>query len=336
MDPSWLRNRYLVNRQQRFRLLLCLGVGALLGTAAYAGHQPDVGFASDWDEIHAAARALLHGDDPYRAMEAAYLNHRFLYPLIYPATAVIVGLPFALVPLPVALGIWSGLGSAGLAWVLTRRGWWGLLGLLSAPFFYAFMLVQWSPLLTAAVAFPAMGFLWVAKPTIGIPLFVAWPSKGAAIGGAALAALSFLILPHWPAAMHEATKTVPFVKPIAARLGGALLLLGLLRWRLPEGRMLAGMSVVPQTLWIYELVPLLLIPRTWRQMTAFVAFGWVTFALAAMHRPSAAPVNFGDLVEHYWPFWLGGVYLPALVMVLCRRNATVIEQSNTPGDPVSC
>jgi hypothetical protein len=305
----------------QLRALVCLGVGLLLGAATYASHQPWLHFSSDWDEIHAAARALLDGDDPYRAMRLAYLNHRFSYPLIYPGTAVVLGLPFALFSLPLALGVWTALGSAGLAWVLTRRGWWGLLGLASAPFFWAFSLVQWSPLLTAAIAFPALGLFWVAKPTIGLPLFLAWPSKPAALGGALLLGLSFLLLPQWPAAMHLGTDSVPFVKPIALRPGGALLLLGLLRWRRPEGRLLAALAVVPQTMWIYEMVPLLLIPRTWRQMAAIVGMTWLTYAVATGFRPHGSGTEFGGLVEHYWPFWLVGIYLPCLWLVLRGPNA---------------
>ena len=105
----------------QFRALVCLGVGLLLGAATCASHLRWLHFPSDWDEIHAAARALLDGADPYRAMRLAHLSHRFSYPLIYPGTAVVLGLPFALFSLSLALGLWTALESPelGARWRLS-------------------------------------------------------------------------------------------------------------------------------------------------------------------------------------------------------------------------
>jgi hypothetical protein len=297
---------------------VAVSLGGMAAAAAWAVHQPSIPeFPSDWDEIWAAGRALLLGQEPYSAMQLAYEAGEFKYPLIYPGTAVILALPFAVFPLPVALGIWSGIGIGGLSWVLTRRGWWGLLGLFSMPIFYAFFLVQWSPLITAAVAIPWLGLVWAAKPTIGAAFLLSYPSRPAVLGSVLLLALSFVLIPHWPAAMAQGLRTAPHLLPLIFRPGGLLLLLAFLRWRLPEGRLLGLLALVPQTTLIYDMVPLLLIPRTWREMATLVAFSIVAFFAAGDLRPIPLDTtDFPVLTANYWPFWFLGGYLPALVMLL--------------------
>jgi hypothetical protein len=302
------------------RILCAIALGVLAAAGTYASHQTALEFPSDWDEIWAAGRVLLSGQDPYDAMQKAYAAGQFKYPLIYPGPAVVVSLPFALLPLPLALAVWSGLGAGMLSWVLTGRGWWGLLGLCSVPFFFAYMLVQWSPLLTAAIAFPWLGFLWIAKPTIGLPLFAAWPSRQAVIWGAVLMIISLVVMPHWPWSMKESIRTAINVKPIISRPGGFILLLALLRWRRPEGRLLAMLSVVPQTTFFYEMVPLVLIPQTWRQMVSWALLSLLAFLLPAHFSPLQPRIGFAAVLNHLWPFWLMLIYLPALLMVLSRPN----------------
>lgn len=275
---------------------------------------------SDWDEIWAAGRALLSGFDPYAAMQKAYVSGQFRYPLIYPGTAVLVSLPFALLPLSLGLAIWSGLGTGMLAWALTGRGWWGLLAFCSVPFSSAHDLVQWSLLLTGAIAFPWIGLLWVAKPTIGIPLFVAWPSRQAAVGGAMLILASLIVMPHWPWSMAEGLQTATNVMAPISRPGGFLLLLAFLRWRLPEGRLLGMLAVVPQTTFYYEMVPLLLIPRTARQMISFVVLTRLAYHVQPFISPLQPRIGFAATVTHLWPFCLVLIYIPALLMVLHRPN----------------
>jgi hypothetical protein len=308
--------------RSRDRLGVAISLGGMAAAAVWASHQPALNLPSDWDEIWAAGRALLHGQDPYAAMQIAYEAGEFKYPLIYPGTAVVLALPLALLPLPAALGVWSGLSIGGLAWVLTRRGWWGLLGLFSMPVFYAFFLVQWSPLMTAAVAIPWLGLVWIAKPTVGAAFFLAYPSRPAVIGTVLLTVLSFALIPHWPAEMAQGLPTAPNLRPLMFRPGGLLLLLAFLRWRMPEGRLLGLLALVPQTTFLYDMVPLLLIPRTWREMATMVTLSIIAFFAAGHFRPiDPQTTGFSTITAIYWPFWLFGGYLPALWMVLRRRGA---------------
>jgi hypothetical protein len=176
-------------------------------------------------------------------------------------------------------------------------------------------------LLVAAVACPWLGFVWAAKPTIGAALFAGWPSKQAAIGCIVLLLLSFLLIPGWPTQMRAGLGTASHVGIIAARPGGALLLLALLRWRRPEGRMLASLAVVPLTVAPYEMLALFLIPRSPREMALLTLLSQVAYTLARTFRPGDMRHELAETLSSQWPFWLVLVYVPALIMVLRRPNS---------------
>jgi hypothetical protein len=299
------------------RAIVALAIGCFAAAIIHAGHQPPVP-KSDWDETWAAGRAFLDGLDPYAALAAGHHSGQFDYPLVYPAPAVLVAAPFAALPLQSALWLWAGVGTAALTWTLLARGWWGLLGLGSAFYLHALISVQWSPLLTAAVAVPALGFVWAAKPTIGAALFVGWPSRAALIGGLALMGLSFVLMPGWVPRFLTASLAMPHTTPPVGRAGGFLLLLSFLRWRRPEARMLGVLALVPQTTLLYEMVPLLLIPRTWREMLVLVGLSLIAGVFALRVDPSH---HLTAAITTLWPVFLLLLYLPCLFLVLRRDNA---------------
>jgi hypothetical protein len=298
------------------RAIVALALGCVAAAVVYAGHQPPIP-KSDWDETWAAGRALLDGVDPYTALAAGHQSGQFSYPFVYPAPAVLVAAPFALLPLQSALWVWAGLGTAALTWTLLARGWWGLLGLGSAFYLHALISLQWSPLLTAAVAVPALGFLWAAKPTIGAALFAGWPSRAAIIGALTVLGLSLIVIPGWIPRFLAASLAMPHTTPPVARPGGFLLLLSFLRWRRPEARMLGVLALVPQTILLYEMVPLLLIPRTWREMLALVGLSLSAAMFAFQTDPSH---HLSAAITTLWPVFLGLIYLPCLFLVLRREN----------------
>jgi hypothetical protein len=298
------------------RALVALALGCFAAAVVHAGHQPPVP-KSDWDETWAAGRAFLDGLDPYTALAADHQSGQFSYPFVYPGPAVLVAAPFALLPLQTALWLWAGIGTAGLAWTLLSRGWWGLLGLGSAFYLHALISVQWSPLLTASVAVPALGFVWAAKPTIGAALFAGWPSRAALIGGGVIVVLSLILMPGWIPRFLAASLAMPHTTPPAGRAGGFLLLLSFLRWRRPEARMLGVLALVPQTTLLYEMVPLLLIPRTWREMLLLVGLSLIVGVLALQQDPSH---HLTAAITTLWPVFLLLIYLPCLILVLRREN----------------
>jgi hypothetical protein len=172
---------------------------------------------------------------------------------------------------------------------------------------------------------PWLGFFWVAKPTIGPALFLAYPSWRAALGCAVVLVASLILLPHWPAAMRANVYTIPHMIPLIMRPGGVLLLLGLLRWRRPEGRLLGALALFPQTPMLYETLPLYLIPQSFREYGILTALSLVVPHLVT--RPATTPFATRMVLDWPWIFLL--CYLPALIMVLRRPNTA------DPSDPLA-
>ena len=265
---------------------------------------------SDFDAAWAAARALRAGADPYAAIQSP----PWPWTLQYPLPAVLVALPFSFLTLELARAAFMAMSVGLLAFGLTRRAWWPLIVLLGGPMLIALVSVQWTPLLTAAALFPALRGVWVAKPTTGAPLFAAYPDRRAVLGGLALLALAFAVWPHWLGGWREALNDAP-QRAAIFRPGGALLLLGLLRWRLPEGRQLAMAALVPLSPHLYEAVPLALVTRSRRELLALTVCGTVGaligYSFPAAHLPDHGPRE--------WALGFLGGYLPALVIVLRHR-----------------
>jgi hypothetical protein len=262
-----------------------------------------------------AGRALLEGGDPY----AAVLGLGTGYPLFYPIPAVLVVAPFAWLPWPMFHLVISGLSGFALGWAAERYGRGLAVGVLSAGFAEAMVEGQWSPLLTAAAVLPALGALWAAKPTIGAALFAAFPSRRAALGAVALVGAGTLVWPSWPWDWSHALRLSNHVAPIL-QPGGFLLLLAATRWRRPEGRLLVGLALVPQTAALYETLPLFLIPSTRRQAYLMAVGSYLAAVLGGLWAPGGPGTELGATFAARWPFVAVLVWLPALVMVLRQPN----------------
>lgn len=237
-------------------------------------------------------------------------------PFRYPLPALILFWPFSFLELPIAAGVFVGLSCGWLAWLLTRAGeWWRLLLFVGPGTYFALDLAQWSPLMTAAALLPAAGFLLTAKPTLGLACFSYRPTWTAVASALAMLFVSVLLWPAWPAWWHDATASVPLhPSPIATPFGW-ILVLGALRWRRPEGRLMLAMAIVPQLLCFYDQIPLMLVARN--RMEAMLLS--LTSSLAML-----AWLQFGwghpDYLARAAPFVLVGCYLPALVIVLRHPN----------------
>jgi hypothetical protein len=164
---------------------------------------------------------------------------------------------------------------------------------------------------------PWLGFLLAAKPSIGLALFAAYPSRRALITGVAFVALSLVLLPAWPLRWLHALGTMPQQAPVVLP-GGAILLLGFLRWRTPEGRLIGTLALVPHG--AYDAVVLFLACRTLRQGLVLGALSWIGAFLSGWlwpHTPEGGMPHPGR-----WLVALGSLYLPALWLVL-RSPASV-------------
>jgi hypothetical protein len=272
---------------------------------------------SDFQPLWEATRAWWHGINPYTIPGPFEWSHHYL---AYPMPAVLVASPFAALPLRWAETLFVALGFGALAFVLTRDRWrrpgppWVFASIVGV---FVAQHAQWSMLMTAAPFVPAaLGFVLVCKPTIGLALFAARPSKAAARGCAVVTVVSLLVFPGWPKAWWEATRPIANVvgAPVM-HLGGVLVLAALARWRRADARLLVALALVPQTPMIHEAVPLFLIAETLEEgailaMLTLVAFA-ALFRLGPYPDQSAFYAMSGRLMV-----WC--LYLPATIIV-CRR-----------------
>ena len=306
-----------------------LGVSALIGVTAAAyvlvfyRHQSPFA-VSDFDAIWTAARALWARHDPY----AAIPSPPWPWNLQYPLPAVLIALPFSVLPLTLARAVFMGVSSALLAYGLTTRAWWPLIGLAGGQMFFALQSVQWTPIFTAAALLPALQVLWGIKPTTGLELFAAYPNRRTIAGAVVLFLLAFVAWPHWLDGWLTATRIAPH-RPAILHPGGALLLLALLRWRLPEGRQLAVLSLMPLSPHLYEALPLILVARSRRELLSLAFCGTLGLAAGAF-TPHAVGPDHGPIP---WAVVFLSGYLPALVVVL--RHPNVRAEGIRPFTPVS-
>jgi hypothetical protein len=266
---------------------------------------------ADFDQFHIAARALARGADPYAAVRDA----GWTYGLLYPLPAVLLALPLAWLPLEVARSLWVAAGAGLLAFAAQRYGRGLGVALLSAPFTTAIAMGQWAPFLTAAAVLPWLGLFLAAKPTIGGAIFLGYPDRRALWSGLAIVAVSLVLRPDWPVRWVESLPAnitnVPLLLP-----GGLLLLLGLLRWRTAEGRLVAALACVPQTIGYYDMLPLFLIPRRRTHAYVLAALTYAAWYLTALRVPDVEQEPLQSVLVRRWPYLLVLVYLPALAMAL--------------------
>ena len=294
---------------------LVLAAGLISGFVCWLAYKVPPASTSDFELVWVGARALLSGADPYAVVPTTGTH----YPLYYPLTAMVVGIPFAGLPFPLARVVWAVLSGVGFAWAAFRYGRGLPAALLSANFLNAVIQGQWSPLLVAAAVLPALSWVLAAKPSIGTALFAAFPSRRAVIGGMALVAISLALSPTWPMRWAESVRASVHVSPLRSP-GGIILLLALIRWRRPEARLLVVLACVPQIIGLYDTLPLFLIPRTRWQGYALAGLSYVAAFGQVAIVPRLPGMTLEAMLAARWPFIFLCLYLPALVMVLLPRT----------------
>lgn len=301
------------------RVAVSVGIGFFGAVLTAAAAQQSQRPLSDFGLVWAAARFLAQGINPYR-MIGPGAAFQFQFPLNYPLTAAVTMLPFAWFSAPMADAIFFGGSSAALAWVLTRRTFDNpqLCVFASYGFLAAAANVQWSPLLTAAAMLPGFGILIACKPTVGLALYAAYPSRRALLTAGLFGGITMAIWPWWPAAwlsiIHAQTHLLAPVTLVSA--GGPLVLLALAKWRRPEARLLVALACVPHSVTLYETVALFLIVETWTE-------GVILTILTMVLLQVQPPFQQGDYTAWItagarWQVLL--IYLPCLVMIGRRPN----------------
>jgi hypothetical protein len=303
----------------RLALALIVGLGAGVWCYRYLGRNPQF-FAADFTFPWRAAGHLMAGRDPYQFMPRVRV-YAASGPFPYPLTSALIATPFAGFDPPTAGGAFVGLSLALLTFALTARALWPLVTLLSAPVVLTLTTTQWSPLLMATVLLPGLGWLGAAKPNLGVVAFVVRPRWSTIIGGAALVAIAFVLIPRWPLEWLEHLRLATLTyRPVVAWPLGAVGLFGLLRWRTFEGRVLVAMTLVPLAPFHYDHLFLWLIPRTWRQSLVLSAAAWgsvIAVLATTPHDLTRDPRLVQGLLAT-------GMYIPAAILVLRLPNAGAV------------
>lgn len=301
------------------------------------------GYRGDFDQVWHASRAVLRGVDPYSVVGPG-LEYSMGFPLYYPMPALVAALPLALLPLALARSLFVTLSAGLLAWGITREGPGRLWIFASGAFLGAVAGTQWSPLLTAALLVPLLAPLTVVKPNLAVAFGAAGPERryyvAAIAGGSLLVGASFLLDPGWIAAWLSALRGAPHFTPPILLPGGFLVLAALFRWRRAEARLIVAMACIPHTTLPYETLPLLLVPRGWKEGATLATLSFVHFVLQFpldVRLPTGDPgamAAFADWTRTMGSLGVALVYLPATLMVLRRRNVWVgFHEAGRDGRP---
>lgn len=304
----------------RYRNLI---VAALTGCAAGAFCTAVMvlvhGGAADFGVALHAARDLMNGLDPYR-----HPVHPDYAP--YPLTATLLAMPFSFLPDEIAAGLFIGLTSALLAWCLLRYGRnWPFLILLSWPFVYGVLFVQWVPLVLCVWFLPCLLPVILIKPQIALPLAVTGKiSRTGVIAATLLLAVSLLFYPSWPWVwLGQLHGYQGFSPPLFTLPLGPLLLLVLVRWREKRSWLLLLMAAMPQRV-VYDQLALLLVANTRKERLVLVLMSWATLpVLLQYHSWGRMPGG-----PHFWIILT--LYLPALAVILLSKAEAEIWKHPIP------
>jgi hypothetical protein len=305
----------------RLRLVIAVALATAAAFLSYLEPLRKGGHVIDFDMVRFGAKTLIERGDPYPLVGPGRPYNQG-FPLLYPATALVVALPFGLMSAQAAAIVFMWLSVFALAFAITADGLYRMPLFFSSAFVIAARRGQWSPLLTAAMLLPGLAWVYVCKPNIGIALFASsstWRAvKTAIVGGTIILILSLILLPSWPREWLDAVATARYTPLPITRRFGFLIALALLRWRRPEARLLLALACVPHTPAWYDVLPLLLIPSSLREsliLSFVVSCGFIYELISPVTATSIAGVYHrvgNDLVLF--------AYLPALIMILRRPN----------------
>jgi hypothetical protein len=307
---------------------LAIAVLLAVGSGFYFVHLSHIrrDFFTDFDQLWAAARFLLQGRNPYPAIGPGR-EFAWRWQLYYPLPAVLLAVPFALLPLPVARLLFTTFGAALFLYAFGAQsgGRWKYIVVLSRSFDSALGLAQASFILASMYMLPSLGALAVAKPNMGAAVVGATlntrAARNALFGAAVLIGVGLIIFPTWIYDWLVAISTNRFRIPAVLRPGGFLLLAAATKWRRPEARLLLFLAIVPQTLGMYDALLLFLIPR---RPVEFIALTVLSHAAYFVSKYSAGAdtldayiVVFGTIITYF-------MFLPCLLMVIRRPNVGMV------------
>lgn len=300
---------------RRSRAVAAIAIGIACGVASFAATLMPGFRNQDFHSWWLAAHAVLDGRDPYTTIWTG-TGRGFLYPL----PAALATIPLSWLPSTVAGPTFVTLSCGLLAYVVTRTAWWPLYMFLSGSMLLNVVAGQWSPLLTAALFLPALSWIAVLKPNIGLAIFAYAPRLSGLVAMAAIVVASLFVMPTWPRQWIEASLASPVHFAPYTVVGGFLMLAVLVRWRRPEARMLAVLAMVPSSPIVYETLPLFVIPERRSEM---VLLALLSDVLALLMMNLSIEANTAQYLRIARPAIVWLMYLPCAAMILRRPNVAL-------------
>jgi hypothetical protein len=298
----------------RWRIAVSAAIGLLSGTFCWFLMMHLHQDAADFRWAIRLAQHLVSGQNPYDTPSQ-----------LYPLTAAFFALPLLRLTPELAAGTFWGISSSLLAFGLTRQGYGKLLIFLAYPYWAGILTVQWSPIISAAAFFPLLLPATMAKPQIGLPIFLTRFSLRGLAACAVLAAVSLAVMPNWPRFWLHQIGNYDHFYPLLV-IPGPLLLLALLRYRDRDARLLVLAALMPQR-WFYDSFILWLIPQSRREIVWTVFFSWGAGIWRWYHIPhSFTEVGRCTVIL---------LYLPMLAVVLLRKPQSNVSTPDSAGSLAS-
>ena len=283
------------------------------------------GTAGDYTWYWRAARALMDGHSPYAVIKPVG-PYPFDVGFNYPMTMAMFMVPFAKLSPALGAAIVMGIGTLLLAFGITREGFGRLAVFGSVPFFVCLESGQVAPLVAAAALIPAVSWLSSMKPNIGLASVAYNPEFKVIVLNIIVLVVSVVMFPHWPAEWLDMIRhRTPgnYGSPLMIP-GGFILLFALIRWKRPEARLLAVMSLVPQSLLFTDQLMLWLVPKTRNESMILSILSFPAMLIGA--GLVGAHANVAAYTRSMGPPILAFLYLPCLIMVLRRPNEGQIPE----------
>ena len=296
----------------RWRIAVSAAIGLASGAFCWFLMRHFHQEAADFRWALHLAHGLLAGQNPYDT------------PLEqYPLPAAFFALPFVHLPPELTAGIFWGISSSLLAFGLARHGYSRLLIFLAYPYWAGILTAQWSPIIAAGAFFPLLLPATMAKPQIGLPVFLTRLSRRGVLACVVVALVSIVIMPRWPLLWLRQAGNYQHFIPLLV-LPGPLLLLALIRYRDRDAWLLFFSALMPQR-WFFDSFILWLIPQSRRETIWTVFFSWG----AGLWRWYQVPHNFAEVGRCTVILF----YLPMLAVVLLRKRPNRVSLAGTAGCP---
>jgi len=269
--------------------------------------------SGDFTWLYRAAQLLLNGNNPYLDITPSgpYPYDAYLY---YPLPTAVLAIPFTALPIQFAGPVFFGISSALLAYAISRDGWDRVAVFLSVPYFIAASVAQFGPILMAATLLSGIpGALSILKPSQGLIAFNYRPKLITILTILGILAATWWILPFWPLDWIESilAKSQGRFLSVVLRFPGPLLLLSILKWREPRGRVLLLSSLIPRNPYWYDGLLLWIVPKNRMQGIVLSLSSWVAYAMWWVIIASTP----SDYVQTAWLSEISIVYLTALILL---------------------